>query len=264
MHLQRGLHGVEERTVDTITNPGVLGFGFDMNVTGAFMKGIGQKVVDIFDDRRFGGAFLEVADVLLHIPDHFHIDHVAHDLVDIVSEATVVEFVANGRDIVFAAHHDVHGHTHLPLDVVDGKNVGRLTRRHDQCVVFHCDRHHMTAANIAEVKSVESAPVDVFNLNAVKLETVKCGFGLENVILPQAELDKHLFHVRAAFALLLLPDLVHLLGCDLAGFQEHIGHIPDVCQLAHLRRIKRAKTRRKRNLAFVFDRIGRPGLIVAK
>ena len=120
--------GIVEHAVHPIPHPQFLLHGFDVNVRGPLLKGIGEKVIDRIDDVLIRGGQLVRGpefDILLQIAQ---VHHGPGELDLRLGDGALEpeKFPDELDDVSLGAHHGVYFHEAGPGDVLQGLHVERI------------------------------------------------------------------------------------------------------------------------------------------
>jgi len=244
MHLDGSLHRLEQHAVDAIANPGLGLFRLDMNVAGAFADGVADEVVDEFDDGRLSRHRLEVFRIVLLILNHLDFRHVVDDVVQVgVGFLLHLERLTDGVDVVGAAHHDPDVHSGLALDILNGKDVRRLTGGHQQGILLDGDRHDTASLNEGDVQLLEGALLHLLRKDVAEFQSAQLRLGVQHVIrLDPAFLEQPHGGIHTGAVHQFPAQSTVLFVRDLAHLQQDVCGIAHVRMTGRLRRVQVAET----------------------
>src|SRR4051812_19875303 len=207
LQLHGRLHRLEEHAVHAVADAEVLLVGLDVDVGGALLDGVEEDEVHELDDRRVGGALLEVDDVLvvvvvvdldLALFEPLHHLVVRGGLVGVVALQGLLDGLLGGdNDFDVVAGEE--------LDVVDGVDVRRVAHRQDEGVARAVHRNALVLLGHVPGDELHHLRVDVEFLqvdrrNAVLLRE-EAG---ELRLLDEAELGQVVADAAASLLLLFL------------------------------------------------------------
>ena len=232
LQLHGRLHHLVEHAVDAEADAELLLVGLDVDVGGPLLDGVEQDQVHQLDDRRLGGAVLEVdgVEVVVAALDERHLGVVEahHDLVE-VGPLLGVEAIEGLADGLLRGHHHVDVVAGEELDVVDGEDVGRVAHGDDQRRAGAVDRHHQVLLGGGLGHQLEHLRIDLEVLEVDGGDAVLLGEEAGQVRLGDgALLHQQGADAAAALARFLLRLLELLEGDEVLTnqqFAEPSGHV---------------------------------------